>query len=168
MNNKAPYNVWVIRTINDHTREDCEKQKNEQQLNENLKQKKAEPEKLTCPHTLDLIKTIKNQYKLDNKQLLNSVVGILQDIFHKKVYTEGRISYIAKLKNEPCSNSNLRSIETSSKKANKYIVHIDREYSIEEFEVIKKKQQLMVRMVRKRLHEKKSISNSKLRANKLY
>ncbi len=164
VNNNAPIGVWVIRTIAFHPHNECMELTNfntssplaattsslhgpqsphgisspQSVSSEWNNTTSLSDVKLNCPHTLDLIKTIKNRVSSRSGDIVKEAVYILQDIHFGKVYDETRGILSSLNKSNLNNNMNI-------------FIEIDSNQSRAEISYIKKRQELMTRMVKRRV-----------------
>ncbi len=145
VNNNAPNNVWVVRTIINHPDSDCNNHlavtgstnnntfdKSPKFTIDQLSRDKLP--KMNSPHTIDLMETIRDQVNLISEDLEKTVVCILQDIYVGQVYDE-QIECLTSVSQN--GNGQLEINE-----------HLNS--SLEQVLYIRKRQSLMSKMVRKK------------------
>ncbi len=91
--------------------------------------------KLNCPHTLDLIRTINDRVTSRSEDLRREAVFILQDIYFGKVYDE--------------NTGTLSKINNNNEKLS---IQVSQNPTKSEVSYIKRRQELMARMVKRRVY----------------
>ncbi len=136
-NNEAPYNAWVIRTIVDHPQSECHHSSSSPPSPTTSNIIGNTQQKLNCPHTLDLMRAVKKRVNKSHEELRIVTVWILQDIYYGKVYDDSR--------------QTLNSISNDGHGI--FFINEWRNPNDDEITYVKKRQELMTRMVRKRANQ---------------